>query len=257
LPEEARTMTLLSVNVNKIALVRNSRDIGQPSVVEAARVCLAAGAHGITVHPRPDQRHIRPHDVHDLKALLAGGRAEFNIEGNPFAGPEGTYPGFMALVREARPDQATLVPDDPGQLTSDHGFNMARDANRLKPLVAELRKSGVRVSVFMDPDVEQIARVSECGADRIELYTEPYARAFEGGTAEASLAEFAAAAQKAAELGLGINAGHDLNLDNLGAFLARVPNVLEVSIGHAIICDALRMGLAATVKAYRKIVDEA
>ncbi len=247
-------MTTLSVNVNKIALVRNSRDIDRPSVIEAARVCLEAGAHGITVHPRPDQRHIRPGDVTDLKALLQGTKAELNIEGNPFAGAEGSYPGFMEIVRRARPAQATLVPDDPGQKTSDHGFNMARDAARLKPLVSELKALGVRVSVFMDPDVAQISRVPECGADRIELYTEPYARAFEQGRTEASLAEFAAAARRAQELGLGVNAGHDLSLENLGAFLQGVPNVLEVSIGHAIICDALRMGLAATVKAYLAIV---
>lgn len=247
-------MTVLSVNVNKIALVRNSRDIGRPSVVEAARICLEAGAHGITVHPRPDQRHIRPGDVKDLKALLKGTRAELNIEGNPFAGSEGGYPGFMEIVRRARPAQATLVPDDPGQLTSDHGFNMARDAARLKPLIAELKKLGIRVSVFMDSDLEQIGRVPECGADRIELYTEPYARAFERRRAGGSLKLFARAARRAGKLGLGVNAGHDLSLDNLGAFLEKVPNVLEVSIGHAIICDALRLGLAATVKAYLKIV---
>ena len=140
-------MTTLSVNVNKIALVRNSRDIDRPSVIEAARVCLEAGAHGITVHPRPDQRHIRPGDVTDLKALLQGTKAELNIEGNPFAGAEGSYPGFMEIVRRARPAQATLVPDDPGQKTSDHGFNMAREAARLKPLVSELKALGVRVSV--------------------------------------------------------------------------------------------------------------
>ena len=247
-------MTLLSVNVNKIALVRNSRDIGQPSVVEAARTCLQAGAHGITVHPRPDQRHIRPGDVTDLVALLRGGRAEFNIEGNPFAGSEGSYPGFMEIVRRARPAQATLVPDDPGQLTSDHGFNMARDAARLKPLIADLQSLGVRVSVFMDPDVDQIARVPDCGADRIELYTEPYARACEQGRSGPSLQQFARAAQRAADLGLGVNAGHDLNLENLGAFIEQVPNVLEVSIGHAIICDALRLGLAPAVKTYLKLV---
>ena len=150
-------MTLLSVNLNKIALVRNSRDIGLPSVVGAATVCIDAGAHGITVHPRPDQRHIRPSDVTDLKAMLP---VELNIEGNPFAGPEGTYPGFMELVRQAMPAQATLVPDDPGQLTSDHGFNMARDGERLTPLVRRLKNLGIRVSVFMDPDIEQIERAA-------------------------------------------------------------------------------------------------
>lgn len=246
-------MTLLSVNVNKIALVRNSRDIGLPSVVEAARVCIDAGAHGITVHPRPDQRHIRPSDVADLKAMLP---VELNIEGNPFAGPEGTYPGFMELVRQAMPTQATLVPDDPGQLTSDHGFNMTRDGERLTPLVRRLKRLGIRVSVFMDPDVGGIQRAAATGADRIELYTEPYARAFERGDVEPVWRQFARAAARARELGLGINAGHDLNLANLGKFL-EIPGILEVSIGHAIVCDALKMGLAETVKAYRALTDAA
>jgi pyridoxine 5-phosphate synthase len=246
-------MTLLSVNVNKIALLRNSRDIDLPSVVRAATVCIDAGAHGITVHPRPDQRHIRPSDVDDLKAMLP---VELNIEGNPFAGPEGPYPGFMELVRRAMPAQATLVPDDPGQLTSDHGFNMARDGERLTPLVRRLKDLGIRVSVFMDPDIEQIERVPATGADRIELYTEPYARAFESGDVEPTWQQFARAAARAQELGLGLNAGHDLNLENLGKFL-EIPGILEVSIGHAIVCDALKMGLAKTVKAYRALTDAA
>ncbi len=239
-------MTLLSVNVNKIALLRNSRGGTVPSVTEAAQVCIEAGCHGITVHPRPDQRHIRPGDVHDLGRMLT---VEFNIEGNPFAEAEGTYPGFMNLVCDAKPAQATLVPDDPGQLTSDHGWDLKKDLQRVKLLVAELKAIGVRVSLFMDPDLEQIELAATSGADRIELYTEDYAAAQARGDCEEVFAQYAAAAAKAQELGLGVNAGHDLNLDNLAHFLT-IADILEVSIGHALIADALKMGLSAAVAAY-------
>jgi len=244
-------MTLLSVNVNKIALLRNSRNIGIPSVTRAAEICVEAGAAGITVHPRPDQRHIRPADVFELAEMLS---VEFNIEGNPFAGPEGTYPGFMAIVRRVKPAQCTLVPDTPGQLTSDHGWDLSTGAERLAPIVDELKSLAIRISLFMDPDPAQIKRAAECGVDRVELYTEPYARAFEKGSPEASLRKYAGAAKAAQDAGLGVNAGHDLNLKNLGSFCSAVPNVLEVSIGHALISEALEMGLSETVKAYLRIL---
>jgi pyridoxine 5-phosphate synthase len=240
-------MTKLSVNVNKVALLRNTRELGIPSVVEAAQLCIDAGSDGITVHPRPDQRHIRPGDVDDLAAMLT---VEFNIEGNPFAEEGDGYPGFLNIVRKVKPAQCTMVPDSPDQFTSDHGWDLSKDADRLVPVLAELKDLGVRSSLFMDADVEQIQRAGELGADRIELYTEPFAAAFAAGDAAEQIERFAAAADKAAECGLGINAGHDLNLDNLPTFVREVTGVLEVSIGHALIGDALRMGYDATVKAY-------
>lgn len=243
-------MTMLSVNVNKVALLRNSRNIGIPCVTKAARICVQAGAGGITVHPRPDQRHIRPSDAYELAGVLT---VEFNIEGNPFAEPVGDYPGFMAIVRQVKPTQCTLVPDAPGQLTSDHGWDLTRDAERLKPLVDELKQLGIRVSIFMDPDLDQIARAPEVGADRIELYTESYARAFATGDVEEVFERYARAAQHAQDAGLGVNAGHDLNLKNLGKFCA-IPGILEVSIGHALISEALEMGLAKTVREYVRIL---
>ena len=246
-------MTLLSVNVNKIAVLRNSRGGDEPRVTVAAEAALAAGAGGITVHPRPDQRHIRPGDVRDLAALVAG-RGEFNIEGNPFAPPRGDYPGLLALVRETRPQQATLVPDGDGQITSDHGFDLARDAGRLRPLVGELKACGARVSLFMDAGAPNLGLAAEIGADRIELYTGPYAEAFAAGDPAAMLALCARTATEARALGLAVNAGHDLSQANLGAFLAGVPGVLEVSIGHALVGEALYAGLDATVKAYLAII---
>lgn len=243
-------MTLLSVNVNKIALLRNSRDIGIPSVTRAARICVDAGAAGITVHPRPDRRHIRPADVYDLSEMLS---VEFNIEGNPFAGPEGDYPGFMEIVRNVKPTQCTLVPDAPGQLTSDHGWNLKENARRLVPLVDELKELGVRVSLFVDPDPEQIKLAPQSHTDRVELYTEPYARAFEEGNTEQVLDKYALAARTGQDLGVGVNAGHDLNLKNLATFCS-IPDILEVSIGHALVCEALEMGLHETVKAYLKVL---
>ena len=236
--------TRLSVNLNKVALLRNSRTLGIPSVTRAASVAITAGAAGITVHPRPDGRHIRTQDVHDLAALLqAHPGVEFNIEGNPFH-------DVMALVREVRPHQCTLVPDDPGAFTSDHGWDLGRDAGRLGPVMAELRALGVRVSLFMDPVPEAMAAARTLGADRVELYTEPCARAFGGAEQAAVLARYVAAARAAGAAGLGVNAGHDLNCDNLPAFVAAVPELLEVSIGHALIADALELGLAAAVRAY-------
>lgn len=246
-------MTLLSVNVNKIAVLRNSRGGAEPSVTAAAEAALRAGAGGITVHPRPDQRHIRPGDVRDLARLVAG-RADFNIEGNPFAPARGDYPGLLELVRETRPQQATLVPDGDGQITSDHGFDLARDAARLRPLVAALKACGARVSLFMDAGAPDLHLAAEVGADRIELYTGPYAEAHAAGDAAAMLALCAGTAAEARSLGLGVNAGHDLSQANLGDFLRGVPGVLEVSIGHALIGEALYAGLDATVKAYLGII---
>lgn len=237
--------TALSVNLNKVALVRNTRHLGIPSVTRAAVLCLGAGAHGITVHPRPDARHIRDGDVRELHALLRRDwpRAEYNIEGNPFH-------NLMDYVRELRPHQATFVPDSEGQFTSDHGWDLAKDAGRVRPLIAEAKALGVRVSLFMDAEPAAMALAKAVGADRVELYTEPYAAAWGTPRQEEQLARFAAAAQAALDAGLEVNAGHDLNLDNLAAFARRVPGVLEVSIGHAFISDALERGYAQTVRAY-------
>jgi pyridoxine 5-phosphate synthase len=250
-------MTKLSVNLNKVALIRNSRDTTIPSVVEAAKTVIAAGAQGITVHPRPDQRHIRPSDVYDLAELLAQPEyqdIEFNIEGNPYAGPEANgYPGFMALVAAVKPDQATLVPDDPNQLTSDHGWDLSGESNELKQIIDTLKDQQIRVSLFMDPDDQQITLAARLGTDRIEYYTGPYAEAYPD-YAEV-LAPFVTNARHASYHGLGINAGHDLNLDNLEVFCREVPGVAEVSIGHAIVTDALWLGLEETIRQYRAILD--
>ena len=238
-------MTKLSVNVNKVATLRNTRHSGIPSVVRAATLCLDAGAHGITVHPRPDERHIRPSDVFDLAELLKSyPSAEYNIEGNPF---EGRY---MDLVRQVRPTQCTLVPDDPSAFTSNQGWDVVRYAERLKPIIATLKGFGCRVSLFLDADAESVPRAAEVGADRIELYTEPYATAFHEGLGTKGVAPFALAAKAAAECGLGVNAGHDLSRENLPLFLREVRGVLEVSIGHALIADALEMGYTATIRAF-------
>ena len=237
--------TVLSVNVNKVALVRNTRHLGIPSVTRAAVQCLQAGAHGITVHPRPDARHIRADDVRELHALLRKDwpQAEFNIEGNPFH-------NLMDFVRELRPQQCTFVPDSEGQFTSDHGWDLAKDADRVRPLIAEAKALGVRVSLFMDADARQIPLARSVGADRVELYTEPYAAAWGTPRHPQELQRFAAAAQAAHDAGLGVNAGHDLNRDNLPDFVRAVPGLLEVSIGHALVADALEMGYAAAVRAY-------
>ena len=241
-------MTKLSVNINKIALVRNTRDLDIPNVIESAHIAVDAGSYGITVHPRPDQRHIRYGDVYDLKEVLD---VEFNIEGNPFTGR------YMDIVRDVKPTQATLVPDEPAAETSDHGWNLKNEKRPLGNLITEMKESGIRVSLFMDPDKEGIELAKKLGADRVELYTEPYARAFrDNEQLDESIEKYAQAAKFAIEIGLGINAGHDLNLHNLGAFLRNVKGVDEVSIGHALIADALKMGLYNAVKEYCKILEE-
>lgn len=244
-------MTLLSVNVNKVAVLRNSRGGDKPDVLAAARVALDAGAGGITVHPRPDLRHIRPADVERLACPPR--RGEFNIEGNPFAGPRPDYPGFVELVLAAAPEQATLVPDGDAQITSDHGWDLERDGQRLRPVIDRLREAGIRVSLFMDADAT-VERAAEVGADRIEFYTGPYAEAFARGDPGAELAQLARSAARARSAGLGINAGHDLDQANLGALLAAVPGIDEVSIGHALFGEALYQGLAATVAGYLDII---
>jgi pyridoxine 5-phosphate synthase len=243
--------TALSVNVNKVALLRNTRHIGIPSLTRAATLLLEAGADGITVHPRPDERHIRAGDVHDLASLLKQWpQAEYNIEGNPFH-------NLMGFVKQVRPQQCTFVPDSVGQFTSDHGWNLPHDMERLAPVIAEAHAAGARVSLFMDPLPEAMRYAREVGADRVELYTEAYARAH--GTPDESpvLARYVEAAEAALAAGLGVNAGHDLNRDNLTDFLRRVPGVLEVSIGHALIADALELGYAATVREYQACIQAA
>ena len=239
--------------------MRNARGADRPSVWRAAEACVAAGAHGITLHPRPDGRHALSADVDDLKSRLT---VELNVEGNPFAGPETTngyaFPGFMEILRQTRPTQATLVPDSADQLTSDHGWRLDEATfTRLKPLVEELKTQGSRVSLFMDPDPTQIERAHALGADRVELYTGPYADAFASGRADSALSAYVTAAEVAQNLGLGLNAGHDLDLDNLGRFLRTVPVVLEVSIGQALVSDALHMGFSSAVHAYLNAIDSA
>jgi len=242
--------TSLSVNLNKVALIRNTRHLGIPSVTQAATLCLEAGANGITVHPRPDERHIRAADVYELAALMKDwpGR-EFNIEGNPFQ-------NLMDFVRQVRPHQCTFVPDSEGQFTSDHGWNLAHDAERLRPLIAEAQSLGVRVSLFMDADPQAMAGAKAVGADRVELYTEPFAAAWGRPTQDFELQRFAQAAQAALDTGLGVNAGHDLNRDNLRVFASAVPGLQELSIGHALIADALELGYGATVQAYRRCLED-
>jgi pyridoxine 5-phosphate synthase len=238
-------MTRLSVNLNKVALLRNTRTIGIPSVAHAATLALEAGADGITVHPRPDGRHVRAPDVLELAELLKRWpAAEFNIEGNPLH-------GLMEFVRQVRPHQCTFVPDETGAFTSDHGWNLPADAERLRPYVEQARALGVRVSLFMDPEPAAMAHAKAVGADRVELYTEPYARAFGAAEQAAVLRRYAEAARAARAAGLGVNAGHDLNRHNLADFLMAMPGVDEVSIGHALIADALEFGLAATVRMYQ------
>lgn len=248
----ARAGTALSVNLNKVALLRNTRHLGIPSVTRAARQVLEAGAHGITVHPRPDERHIRADDVHELATLLRADwpEVEYNIEGNPLH-------NLMDFVRAVRPHQATFVPDTVGQFTSDHGWNLPADADTLRPLIDECHALGVRVSLFMDPLPEAMAHARAVGADRVELYTEGYASAF-GTPAEVEVrTRYADTARAALAMGLGVNAGHDLNRDNLTAFLREVPGVSEVSIGHALIADALEMGYTETIRDYLRCIHRA
>ncbi len=246
--------TVLSVNVNKIAVLRNARGGALPDPVRAARVAIEAGAGGITVHPRPDQRHIRADDVHALGALTAAHGVAFNIEGTPFAPPRAGYPGLLALVEATRPAQVTLVPDSDGQITSDHGFDLAADAQRLAPLVAAFRRTGARVSLFIDAGTTDFSGAAACGAERVELYTGPFAHAHAQGAMHPALLACRRSALAAQAAGLGVNAGHDLSQRNLGDFLRAVPGVLEVSIGHALIDDAVFDGLAATVAAYTRLI---
>jgi pyridoxine 5-phosphate synthase len=250
-----KNTTALSVNLNKVALVRNTRHLGIPSVTRAATLCLQAGAHGITVHPRPDERHIRASDVPELASLLkAWPEREYNIEGNPF---HNLMDVVGQLVAQKLPvHQMTFVPDAEGQFTSDHGWSFPDDAARLRPLIEQAHAWGLRVSLFMDADPAAMAAAKAVGADRIELYTEPFAAAWGTAAQSDQLARFAAAAQAALDVGLGVNAGHDLNRDNLAAFVAQVPGVSEVSIGHALIADALELGYEATVKDYLRCIQE-
>ena len=240
----------LSVNLNKVALVRNTRHLGIPSLTRAATMCLQAGAAGITVHPRPDERHIRAYDVVDLAMLMRDWPdREFNIEGNPLH-------NLLECARDIRArglpvHQLTFVPDGEGQFTSDHGWNFPADEATLRPLIAQAQALGARVSLFMDADASAMAGAKAAGTDRVELYTEPYAAAWGTADQENQLQRFAAAAHAALDAGLGVNAGHDLNRDNLAAFAQRVPGLREVSIGHALIADALEIGYADTVRAYR------
>ena len=241
--------TALSVNLNKVALVRNTRHLGIPSVTRAATLCLQAGASGITVHPRPDARHIRASDVLELAQLMHDWPdREFNIEGNPFHNLMDCVGDLVA--RKLPVHQVTFVPDGEGQFTSDHGWNFPQDAARLRPLIAQCHAMGLRVSLFMDAEPGAMSAARDVGADRVELYTEPYAAAWSQAQQAAQLARFAAAAQAALDVGLGVNAGHDLNLHNLRAFARQVPGLSEVSIGHALIGDALEQGYAAAVQAY-------
>ncbi|HWH80803.1 MAG TPA: pyridoxine 5'-phosphate synthase [Burkholderiaceae bacterium] len=251
-----RGTTALSVNVNKVALLRNTRALEIPSVLRAAAFALEAGANGITVHPRPDERHIRRHDVFELAELMRGWpQAEYNIEGNPFH-------NLMPLARELAAQglplhQLTFVPDSVEQATSDHGWQFPQDAARLAPLIDEAHALGARVSLFMDPLPGAMAAARAVGADRVELYTETYARAHAAGEAETVLPAFAATAHAALREGLGLNAGHDLNRDNLADFLRAVPGVQEVSIGHALIADALELGYVETVRDYLRCIHAA
>jgi len=251
-PEAPRTA--LSVNVNKVALLRNSRHLGIPSVMRAATLCLQAGADGITIHPRPDERHIRWHDVFDLARVMREwpGR-EFNIEGNPF---HNLIDVALEVVQQGLPlHQLTFVPDAVDQFTSDHGWRFPADAQRLRPVIEQAHALGARVSLFMDPEPDQMTAARAVGADRVELYTEPYAAAWADPAARgAQLQRYRDAALAARAAGLGVNAGHDLNRDNLPAFLRAVPGVDEVSIGHALIADALELGYAATVQDYQRCI---
>ena len=237
--------THLSVNLNKVALVRNTRYLGIPSLTRAANQCLQAGASGITLHPRPDERHVRSHDVADIAALMQDWPTkELNIEGNPLQ-------NLMGFVRQFKPHQATFVPDGEGQFTSDHCWSPDQDSTKLRELISETKALGVRVSLFMDADASNMAWAKDLGADRVELYTEPYAAAWGTAQQTVQLQRYATAAQAAIDVGLQVNAGHDLNLENLSTFVRQVPGVQEVSIGHALISDALYLGLQRTIQEYK------
>ena len=247
-------MVALSINLNKIALIRNSREGNYPNVISHAQLCIDEGVEGITVHPRPDQRHIRPIDVRQLNQLVSPlSTVEFNIEGNPFAPSLGDYPGFIALVKESQPEQCTLVPDNNDQLTSDHGFDLNITGEQLMPIIQDLKAQGIRVALFMDPDPAQIQLAAQVGADRVELYTGPYAAAWGTDNLDKLFQRHLAAAELATSLGMGVNAGHDLNLDNLAKF-ASIPSLLEVSIGHAFTVDSLAMGMTNALRAYKTLL---
>ncbi len=242
-------MTKLSVNLNKIALLRNSRGSNYPNLLEMAKRAIAAGVHGITVHPRPDQRHITYQDCYDLSRLLQDYKGiEFNIEGNPI-------PAFLEIIEETRPAQCTLVPDSPDQLTSDHGWNLDKEGKRLIPIIQSLQSMGVRVSLFLETDLQQIDQAKEIGTDRIEFYTEAYAKAFNGAEKNYIFNNFLQAAKHACSIGLEVNAGHDLNLQNLSLFLT-IPEILEVSIGHAIMVESFDYGFEETLKKYLEIIKD-
>ena len=245
-------MTVLSVNLNKVALLRNSREGQRPSVIEFARLAIAAGAGGITVHPRPDQRHVRASDVPALATMLKTEypHIEFNIEGNPVADANaGGYPGFIPLIKAVGPAQATLVPDSDDQLTSDHGWDLSVAQPQLRAHIEACQQAGARVSLFMDPVVEHMAIAADYGADRVEFYTGPYAAAYGRAEQHEVLTRFTEASVVAADCGLGLNAGHDLNLHNLATFKTAMHELLEVSIGHAFTVDAIELGLDAAINA--------
>ena len=241
-------MTRLSVNVNKIALLRNSRGRDYPSVTDFARRVISLGVRGITVHPRPDERHIRRSDIHELRAMLTDFPAvEFNIEGYP-------SPDFLALVERIKPDQCTLVPDAPEQITSDHGWDIPANLTLLRQVTSRLREAGIRSSLFLDPSAAMVEHAPAAGCDRVELYTEEYAQAFGKPEETDALERYRAAADRAAELGIGVNAGHDLNLENLSRFL-EIGNILEVSIGHALIVECLEHGVERVISGYLAICE--
>ncbi|NKB37450.1 MAG: pyridoxine 5'-phosphate synthase [Gammaproteobacteria bacterium] len=240
-------MTKLSVNLNKIALIRNSRDSDFPNLIDFARLCIKSGAHGLTIHPRPDQRHARYKDVYNLAALVQENTGiELNIEGNPID-------KFLAVVLESKPTQCTLVPDEPGQLTSDHGWDVIAQQDRLRDYVQQLQEAGIRTSLFLDPDKNQIEASVNTGTERIELYTESYAKAYGRDEENAVLSIYSEAAKTAQTFGLGVNAGHDLNQDNLGRFLS-IKDILEVSIGHALTVESLLAGFEKTIQNYLDII---
>jgi pyridoxine 5-phosphate synthase len=236
-------MTKLSININKFATLRNSRGGNNPDVLKAAIDAQLFGADGVTVHPRPDERHIRYADVREIKKIIT---TEFNIEGNC------REQKFIDLVLEVKPDQVTLVPDAEGQLTSDHGWDTIKNKNYLTGIISVFKKAGIRTSIFTDPDIAMVEGAAATGTDRIELYTEGYATVFAAGNAASAVAPYAAAAQKANELGLGINAGHDLDLENLAWFARHIPSLAEVSIGHALVCDAIYLGYENVVQLYKR-----
>jgi len=245
-------MTNLSVNVNKVALIRNSRKGEVPCIENFSRICIQNGAKGITVHPRPDLRHIRPYDLELLSKVTNELDVEFNIEGNPFEGSSGEYPGFMNLVENFVPTQCTLVPDASDQLTSDHGWNVLSEKRRLIPIIQQLNSLKIRTALFIDHDIDQIEAAKEIGIDRVEIYTGPFAEAFEKND-ENTLATYKEAIEYANEINIEVNAGHDLNLENLATLLS-YGDIKEVSIGHALISESLIYGIENTIQKYTKII---